>query len=118
MVKSKIGQVVSYFKDSASQAASIPPLEKCPESAPLGLGLEHGKVLFEKAKFGQGTCISRKPYFGSPGPYEPSRGVAVFSPDKELRVEDRSCAPGVHGPPSSRRQLSLASKSEMSEASK
>ena len=86
MVKSKILKVVLHLQDPASQAASIPPL------------LEHGKVLFEKSKFGQGTCISWKPYFGSPGPYEPSRGVAVLSPDKEFRVEDRSCAPGVHGP--------------------
>ena len=103
MVKSKILKVVLQLQDPASQAASIPQLEKCPETAPFGLGLEHGKVLFEKAKFGQCTFISWKPYFGSPVPYEPSRRVAVLSSDKELRVEDRSCAPGVHGPPSPRR---------------
>ena len=85
----------SLVKDSASHVGPIPPMVKCPESAPLGLGLERGEVLFEKANFGQGTCISWKPFFGSPGLHEPSRGVAVLSPDKDLQVVVRSCAPGV-----------------------
>ena len=89
------GKKVSSSSDLGSGVVPTPLQEECPKATPLGRLLEQEKMGLEKANFGQESRISSEPPWGSPGVYEPSRGVAFLGPGGDLQAGKRSCTPGV-----------------------